>query len=238
MTLRVRTLWLFGLTLAFGSALSAGCGGDGGDARIAVNWAVAYVGPEATTCEAAGTPTVHLEARRPGSAQLYSFDFDCAPLNGITDYLPTGKYTITLSLLDLKKRPVASTTGDFDIRRHGTNELDAVRFDVQAFQVSWLLVLKGPNNAMSAPPCATFGVKTVEFSAQISSDTEGETFRFDCVENPGVGLTSAIRTGNYKYQFQLLDAANTPISTGIINSIVVGAGPQLVTVPPERFEFQ
>ena len=237
MTLRVRTLWLFGLTLAFGSTLAAGCGGDGGDARIAVNWAVAYVGPEPTTCDAAGTPTVRLEARRSGSTQLYSFDFDCAPLNGLTDYIPPGNYDVTLSLLDLKKRPVASTTGNFNINRRGTNELTPVQFQVQAFQVSWLLVVKGPGNAMRTSTCAELGVKTIEFSAQLSSESAGETYRFECLENPGLGLTSAIRTGNYAYQFRLLDATDKPLTESDLKPLVVGGGNQLAIVPAETFTF-
>jgi hypothetical protein len=236
MTLRVRTLWLFGFTLSLGAALGAGCGGDGGDARIAVNWAVAYVGPEATTCDAAGTPTVRLEARRRSSTQLYSFDFDCAPLNGLTDYIPPGNYDITLSLLDLKQRPVASTTGNFDIKRRGTNELNPVQFQVQAFQVSWLLVVKGPGNAMRTSSCAELGVKTIEFSAQLSSETAGEIYRFNCLENPGLGLTSAIRTGNYAYRFRLLDAADMPMTESDLKPLVVG-GNQLAVVPAETFTF-
>jgi hypothetical protein len=239
MMLRARTLWLFGVTLPLGAilGLGAGCGDGGSDARIAVNWSVAYVGPEATTCEAAGTPTVHLDARRSGSSQVYSFDFDCTPLNGVTDTLAPGTYEISLSLLDLKKRPVAFTSGTFDIHRHGPTELTPVQFQVQAFQVSWLLVLKAANNAMSTPPCAAFGVKTVEFSAQLSTESAGETFRFDCTENPGLGMTSAIRTGNYAYQFRLLDAADKPLTEGDIKPLVVG-GTQLAVVPSERFEFQ
>jgi hypothetical protein len=238
MTLRVRTLWLFGLTLALGSAASAGCGGDGGDAQIAITWRVAYVGPELTDCDAAGTPTVRLEARRGSSTttQPYSFEFPCASLKGVTEGLPTGNYDITLSLLDLKNRPVASTTGNFDVRRHGTNELNPVQFQVQAFQVSWLLVVKGPGNAMMTAPCAQLGVKTIEFSAKLSSDPAPEILRFDCLENPGAGLTSAIRTGNYAYQFRLLDATDKPLTESDLKPLVVG-GSQLAIVPSETFTF-
>jgi hypothetical protein len=238
MTLRVRTLWLFGLTLSVG--LGAGCGGDdGSDARIAVNWSVAYVGPEATTCDAAGTPTVRLEARRTSSSQTYTFDFDCGPQNGITDGIPPGTYDVRLSLLDLKQRPVASTMDTFEIRRRGPTELAPVQFQVQAFQVQWLMVVVDPmSKAMRVPTCAEVGVKTVEFSAQISSDPAGETFRFDCRDNPGVGLTSAVRIGSYSYQFRLLDATDKPLTEGDIKPIVVGSNNQLTMVPPERFEFQ
>lgn len=237
MTFRACTLWLFGLTSSL--ALGAGCGdGGGNDARIAVNWDVAYVGGQAAGCDRAGTPWVRLEARSAGSQHLYSFDFDCAPLNGLTDYLPPGSYDITLSLLDAKKRPVASTSGNFAIRRRGVNELDPVQFQVQALQVSWLMVLQEMGGAMKTPSCEALGVSKIEFSAQLSGDEVGETFQFACILNPGQGLTTAVRTGNYAYQFQLLDAADKPITQSDIKSVVVGPGPQLTAVPPERFAFQ
>jgi hypothetical protein len=235
MTLRAHTLWLFGLTLSLGAG--AGCGGDGSDAKIGITWDVAYVGPAATTCEALGTPTVHLEARASGNGQLYAFDFDCTPGSGITGFIPSGMYDITLSLLDLKKRAVASTGGMFTVNRHGVTELDPVEFQVQAFQVSWLLVVQPAGGTMSTPTCAGVGVKTIEFSAQLSGEPGGETFQFDCVGNPGQGMTSAVRTGTYAYQFSLLDAAGTALTQGDIKSVVVG-GTTLTAVPPERFAFQ
>jgi hypothetical protein len=239
MTFRARTLWLFGLTSLLG--LGAGCGGDGGDARISVAWDVAYVGGAPAGCENAGTPIVRLEATS-NSAHKYTFDFNCGLLSGVSDFLPPGSYDVRLSLLDSKNRPVAKTDGNFDIRRRGINELNAVQFRVQAMQLSWLLVVQAGNGAMSTPSCAQVGVKTVQFSAHLATDApaDSDVFQFDCLENPGLGVTTAMRTGNYSYQFTLLDAANKPLTQSDIKSVVIadGADAPLTMVPPERFAFQ
>lgn len=237
MLLRSRPLWLFGLTLSL--ALAAGCGdGDGdNDAMMEVNWDVAYVDNTAVSCPAAGTPWVRLDARSQRTGQMFTFEFNCESYRGRTDTIPSGPYEIFLSLLDGKRRPVASTGGGyFELRRRGVTQVDPVRFQIQSFLVSWLLVLEGMGGSMRpVTSCAEVGVSTVEFSAQLSGEPEGEVFRFNC--DPGLGATSAIRVGSYGYQIRLLNAADAPVTTTDVKGpIVVGtdARPRI----SERFVFK
>lgn len=209
-----RTLWLAGLTVM--SLGPLGCVvEDTDDSAFVARWRVAYVADGgAVSCEDAGTPTVRLRARNIRTQATYNADFPCDATSGITDVLPVGDYEVTLALLDDFRapdgtkagRPVSQITGGpWAIRRHGLTALDAIEFQVQAFELEWLLV-RNAGGTMQSVSCQEAGATHVLFETRLASEDK-ETFRFDCRE--GGGITQAIRVGTYAGQVKLVNRVGT-----------------------------
>ena len=151
-----RTLWLAGLTVM--SLGPLGCVvEDTDDSAFVAQWRVAYVANGgAVSCEDAGTPTVRLQARNIRSGAMYTANFPCEATSGITDVLPVGDYEVELALLDnftnpdgtKAGRPVSQITGGpWAVRRHGLTDLDPIEFQVQVFEIDWILVRNAPGGA-------------------------------------------------------------------------------------------
>ncbi|HEY0709345.1 MAG TPA: hypothetical protein VGG33_21225 [Polyangia bacterium] len=209
MTWHTRTLLMIGITLTLG--LGAGCGvDDDDDSALAVTWDLRYVGGGNTPldCAGAGTPTVRLDISGRRHKGVLSFDFPCGDRRGLTTRLVPDYYDLQLSLLDAKGVPISSLTGESEVRRHGATLLPAVIFDVQSWLVSWIFVVEGANGTMRSATCAEVGVKTVSFEATLAGETP-LSFPFDC--QPGLGITTGVRTGSWSYQLRLLDAAGQPL---------------------------
>src|SRR4029453_14835768 len=155
------------------------------------------------TCDDAGTPFVQLDARNLQTSAVYTTKTACGLLYARTEGLPLGPYEGTMSLLDGRGRPVSQIVGGpFDVRRHDLTALRPVQFQVQVFEVGWILVRQ--TGATSRPlTCTEAGARTVELITQLASEPS-EKFTFDC--NDGEGITQAIRVGNYAYQARLLNA--------------------------------
>ncbi len=232
---RKRTLWLPGfMALTLGAV---GCVVEGGadDSAFEVSWALSYVSDGApVNCEDAGTPWVSLQARHLQTNSVYTGEFPCGSLRGITQVLPHGQYEVTLSLLDQQKRPVSQITGDgsFAIGRHGLTGLPPIEFQIQTWEVEWLLVHQ-VGNQMRAASCAEAGVKTVELETRLGSENR-EKFSFPCEEVPGI--TQAIRTGTYAYQLRLLDAAGNTLTETPVKSYRVPA--DAAAILSETFVFE
>jgi hypothetical protein len=214
--LRLRTLWLPGfMTMALGAV---GCViEEADDSAFLVSWDLAYVGEGSrVNCEDAGTPTVSLQARHLNTGATYVGEFPCSSLRGISQVLPHGQYEATLSLLDDRGRPVSLIQGGpFNIHRHGLTELPLIEFQVQAWELAWVLVRAiGPTSTRIAS-CAEGGVHTVELETQLASEPR-EKYTFPCED--GAGITQAIRTGTYAYQVRLLDAAGTMLTETEVKS--------------------
>ena len=237
-----RTLWLAGLTVM--SLGPLGCVvEDTDDSALVAQWRVAYVAEGGVvSCEDAGTPTVRVSAKNIRSGAMYTFDFPCGAGSGITDVLPVGAYEVTLALLDgfrtpdgvMAGRPVSQITGGpWEVRRHGLTALDAIEFQVQVFEVDWILVKNVPGMGMRSVTCTEVGAATVELSAQLASEP-AEKFRWACAD--GGGITQAIRVGNYANQVRLLNAMNLPLSeTNVMPVRVVGTERPAITV---QFDLQ
>ncbi len=218
MMCRRSTLWLFGLTLAVG--VGAGCvSGDDRDARMSVSWRVAYVGGGGVTCKNADTPKVRLDARSHETGEIFDFEYGCEGGRGVTAEIPGGWYDVQLTLLDSKDRAVAGTTGEFELRNHGTTHLDRVQFEVQSWEVSWAFSIEA-NGSMRPGRCDEVGVKTVEFIAQQASEA-AESFPFDC--EFGLGFTTAVRAGSYAYKTRLLDGTGRTVAESPVRSQVLGS---------------
>jgi hypothetical protein len=210
-----RTLWLAGLT-----AMSLGPLGcvveDTDDSAFVAQWRVAYVaGGGPVSCEDAGTPTVRLRARNIRSGAQYTANFPCTAGAGITEVLPVGDYEVELALLDSftnadgtkAGRPVSQITGGpWAVRRHGLTNLDPIEFQVQVFEIDWILVNTTTNKSVM---CETAGATTVELDTQLGNEAH-EKFRWACSD--GGGVTQAVRVGNYANQVRLLNAAGTVLS--------------------------
>jgi hypothetical protein len=208
MTWHIRTLLMIGITLGLG----AGCVGDDDDedSALAVTWDLRYVGGVNVPLDCAGadTPTVRLDIRGRRRGEVLSFDFPCTDRRGLTTRLTPDYYDLQLSLLDRKGVPISALTGESEVRRHGTTLLPAVVFDVQSWLVSWTFVIEGAGGVMRSASCAEVGVKTVAFEATLAGESP-LTFPFDC--QPGLGVTTGVRIGNWSYQLKLIDAAGQPL---------------------------
>jgi hypothetical protein len=211
--LRLRTVWLPGFMTV---VLGAGCVIDEtDDSAFAVAWDLVYVEEQGrVTCEDAGTPWVSIQARHLYTNSLYTGEFDCSALQGITQVLPHGPYEATLSLLDQQRRPVSLISGPFDIHRHGLTELPEIQFQIQTWELEWILIQTTPGGQRSAS-CAEVGARTVELETQLASEPR-EKYIFPCED--GGGISQAIRTGTYAYQVRLLDGAGAPISETLVMS--------------------
>ena len=213
-----RTLWLAGLTMM--SLGPLGCVvEDTDDSALVAEWRVAYVaGGGVVDCEAAGTPTVRLRARNIRSGAMYTANFPCQASSGITDVLPVGDYEVELALLDnfvnpdgtKAGRPVSQITGGpWAVRRHGLTYLERIEFQVQVFEIDWILVRNVPGQAMRSVMCEEAGATTVELDTQLGNEAK-EKFRWPCAD--GGGITQAIRVGNYANQVRLLGAGGAVLS--------------------------
>jgi len=203
--LSTSTLWRAGVTLLCLGAV--GCViEDADDSAFAVSWNLAYVaGGQLVSCADAGTPTVQLQARHLQSQNAYTTSFPCADLGGVSEVLPSGPYEVTLSLLDALGRPVSAiANGPFDISRRRLTRLPDTQFQIQAWDLAWIISGTDPTGGMSILACADVGAQTVELFTRLGSEGP-EMFEFDC--GLGQGTSQAIRTGNYAYQVRLLDPA-------------------------------
>ena len=215
---QTRTLWLAGLT-----AMSLGPLGcvveDTDDSALVASWRVAYVaGGGPVSCEDSGTPTVRLTAKNLRTGAVFPGDFPCQAGSGVTDVLPLGEYEVNLALLDAKGRTVSQLSGGpWPVRRHGLTSLDPIEFQVQVFELDWILV-KNTGGVMSQATCPQVGAATVELEVGLASEPR-EKFRFDC--NDGEGITQAIRVGNYAAQVRLLDATGKSLSETTVMSVRV-----------------
>ena len=225
---RSRTLWLFGLTLSLG----AGCVSGDDDATMSLSWRVGYVDGGGVTCKDAGTPTVRLLAVSHDTGQEHTFDFDCSRGRGITREVPAGLYDLDLFLLDAKGRPVAGTSGEADLRRHGSTRLDPVNFEVQSWLVAWAFSIE-QMGSMRPGTCDEVGVSKVEFITQQAGEA-GEMYVFDC--KFGQGATAAIQPGTYAYKVRLMDAAGKPLNETPVRAAVVDAKTRPVV--KELFPFK
>jgi hypothetical protein len=217
--------------------LGAGCGTSDDDGAVVAQWGVAYAtkAPVAPPipCADAGTDWVRLSLKSRRNVGAFSFDFPCASGSGLTDEIPAGSYDVTLSLLDAKMRPVSQISGAYEISRHGRTVLDAIQFQVLAWQVNWTITRKPAGMTEQLATCADVGVKTVELITQLGSE-EQERYPFDCTV--GAGLTQAVRAGSYGYQVRALDAAGQPVMATAVKSQVLSDDlPPSITVP---FQFQ
>jgi hypothetical protein len=215
---RSRTLWLPGFMMMTLGAV--GCViEEADDSAFLVSWDLAYVDNGGrVNCEDAGTPTVSLQARHLNTGSTYVGEFDCGSLRGITQVLPHGQYEATLSLLDDQKRPVSQITGGpFAVHRHGLTELPLIEFQVQTWELAWVLV-RDLGGAMRPASCAEAGVHTVELETQLASEPR-EKYEFPCED--GDGITQAIRTGTYAYQVRLLDAGGQVLTETDVKSYKV-----------------
>jgi hypothetical protein len=230
---RMRTLWLPGfMTMTLGAV---GCVIEGADdSAFDVTWDLSYVDDGGrVNCEDAGTPWVSLQARHLNTNSVYSGDFPCASLRGISQVLPHGQYEATLSLLDEQKRPVSQITGGpFSVHRHGLTALPMIEFQIQTWELEWLIVRRVGDRTRPAT-CGEAGVRTIELETQLG--TEGrEKYTFPC-DDLG-GITQAIRTGTYAYQVRLLDAAGNMLTETPVKSYRVSDQAQAFLT--ETFEIE
>jgi hypothetical protein len=223
---RLRTLWLPGFMLMTLGAV--GCViEEADDSAFLVSWDLFYVDNGGrVNCEDAGTPTVGLEARHLITGSTYSGEFDCSELRGITQRLPHGDYKVTLALLDELKRPVSLIdVGGFNIRRHGLTEMPLIEFQVQAWELQWVLV-RETGTGTRFTSCAEAGVRTIELETQLANEPR-EIYTFPCED--GEGITQAIRTGLYAYQLRLLDDRGNPLfETNVMSYDVPAERPALI----------
>jgi hypothetical protein len=196
------------------------------DSAFLATWDLAYVDEGGrVTCDDAGTPTVSLHARHLNTGSTYVGEFPCSSLRGISQVLPHGQYEATLALLDSKKRPVSQISGPFDIRRHGLTELPLIEFQVQAWELAWTLV-RQVGERTQFTTCREAGVHTIELETQLANEPR-EKFSFPCED--GIGITEAIRTGVYAFQFRLLDAGgNTLFEDDVMSYEVEPTRPALI----------
>ncbi len=224
---RLRTLWLPGfMTMTLGAV---GCViEEADDSAFLASWDLAYVDNGGrVSCEDAGTPTVALDARHLNTGATYVGEFACSALRGISQVLPHGQYEATLSLLDEQKRPVSQIAGPFNIHRHGLTELPLIEFQVQVWELEWVLIRK-VGTATRFTSCAEAGVRTIELETQLASEAR-EKFTFPCED--GGGITQAIRTGVYAYQLRLLDGGgNSVYETNVMSYEVPDARPASLDV--------
>ncbi len=212
---RLRTLWLPGFMIMTLGAV--GCViEEADDSAFETAWDLAYVDNQGrVNCEDAGTPWVSLQARHLHTNSLYTGEFSCEAMRGLSQVLPHGPYEATLSLLDEQKRPVSLITGGpFDIHRHGLTQLPDIEFQVQTWELEWILIRTTPGGQRSGT-CAEIGARTVELETQLASEPH-EKYSFPCED--GGGITQAIRTGTYAYQVRLLDGAGAKISETLVMS--------------------
>ena len=219
--LSTSTLWRTGVTLLCLGAV--GCViEDADDSAFTVSWNLAYVaGGRAVSCADAGTPTVQLTARHLQSQNAYTSTFPCTDLGGVSEVLPSGPYEVTLSLLDDLNRPVSAIAGGpFDISRRRLTPLPDIQFQIQAWDIAWIISSTDPTGAMSILGCPDVGGEIVELFTRLGSE-EPDTFEFAC--GLGQGTSQAIRTGNYAYQVRLLNPQRQVLAETGVLSLRVGA---------------
>ena len=238
MTWQSRTVWMIGITLFLG--LGTGCGvDDDDDGAMLLGWNLQYVEDmtpmDCAGAGAVGEKTVRLDIRGRRSGQANQYDFRCTDGQGLTQRLAPDFYDVTVTLLNSQGVPLSSIQspidGPVEVRRHGATPLPTIIFSVQSWIVNWTFVAPGPGGVMRAATCEEVGVKMVEFRPQMLPEPP-QMFAFEC--GPNLGITTGIPTGNYSYNFRLLNAAGAPVLTTPIKGPVL-VGKDLRPVVSELF---
>jgi hypothetical protein len=96
---------------------------------------------------------------------------------------------------------------------------------VQAWELAWTLV-RQVGERTQFTTCREAGVHTIELETQLANEPR-EKFSFPCED--GIGITEAIRTGVYAFQFRLLDAGgNTLFEDDVMSYEVEPTRPALI----------
>jgi hypothetical protein len=208
--LRIRTLLLFGLAAV--SLGASGCIiGDTDNSAMIVDWDLRYVGPDERTqgdrvaCEDAGTTTVELEMRNRSTNAVFKDSYQCKDFGGKSKVLPSGLYDVRIALKTAGGQEISAQQVQAEVVRRGLTDLGLVIFQVQSFELTWTV-----SRGNMATMCDKVDGKDVKLIAQLANEPS-KSYLFPCSDHGGV--TTAILTGPYNLQVQLLNSAGAVIST-------------------------
>ncbi len=215
---RKSTVWLAGLMAA---VLGAGCGDGGGSSSIRVRWDIAYLNGAPADCKLADTPTVSLLGQNLNTGEKFTATAPCTDNFAVLGKLPTGPYRLSVSLLDRKNREVSVVDyASIETRRNGVVEPDPAPFDIQAWDISWVIMIEpaagGPARNSN---CQEVGATDVELTWQLGNE-QPESVLFACNATPARGLSPAIGTGFYQAQVRLLAGQQELSNTGFMGKEV------------------
>jgi hypothetical protein len=218
----------------------AGCGGGGGhsagNAYVYVQWTLADVGNPAKkdlSCPQVGGGDVVLTMVNNATQQTYTDTFPCTSTNyaGTSAYLPSGTYSITMSLYgDMQDYGNTTTLLDQLVATEtllgGENDLGPTDFQVNSFGLGWVVTSGG-----LASSCAAVGANFVELDVYYSGQTQATAYYLDCYNYSPPLYTLSIPLGTYNVQWQafLVDANyhDVPGSIGTqLTSYTVSTGVQ------------
>jgi hypothetical protein len=235
---QVRLIGIFG-TLAL---IGAGCGGGGhssGNAYVSAQWSVADLGnpTKGLRCEDVGGGDVVVTMfnnARPQDPNPPTYTFPCASYAGTTYSVPSGTYTITVSLYgDVKDYgkdpPLLDELSVTQTLLSGTNPLSATDFLVNSFVLGWMV-------NSGATTCTAVGGSYVELDVTFPNQSQPSAYYLDCLGyNPAATLSIPIAanyglaSGYYSVSLNayLVDANYTRLVAGTLSpSYVVTDGVQ------------
>jgi hypothetical protein len=168
----------------------------GGSGAFAVAWKLSWLGLPARPlgCSEAGVATLVLEGSD-GASRSFREELPCAAGHGASRALPAGRYQVKLSVTDAAGVALAAQSGSYDLRP-GSTDLGEVGFELQSFELAWML-----RRAQRAVTCAEVSAATVVLVAQYGAEAP-VNHQFPC--GAGHAQTVAVRQGDYSLALRLL----------------------------------
>jgi len=222
---------IFGMLALFG----AGCGSNqsSANAYVTLQWDIFDVGDTAMnsplTCADVGGGTIVLTSVNQATQMTYTDTFTCASGAGSSANLPSGTYSLTVSLYGDRTMYGNSTTLLYQVPYtqtllSGPNPLPVVDFMVNSFVLGWQVTSGG-----LATTCTAVGGSYVELDVFFSGQTQATAYYLDCLGyNPAATLSIPMGTYNVQWQAFLVDAnyqdvpgtagtqlASYPVATGV-----------------------
>jgi hypothetical protein len=175
-------------------------------ARLAFEWDLSYVDGKPADCESADTPTVTLHLDPAPNGTPVDVNFPCDAGAGLATGIEPGNYEVTLDLVDVHGRVVASLTHPpVGLFVGTTTQLgDPAVLPVQTWDLAWTIGQRG-GRPLS---CDDVNGASVQFTAQLGGEPP-QSYLLPCHDYQAV--TTAIPAGDYNVRMLLLDHAGRAI---------------------------
>jgi hypothetical protein len=200
---------ILGMLALFG----AGCGSNqpSANAYVSLQWDIFDVGDTTMnsplTCADVGGGAIVLTSVNQATQMTYTDTFACATAAGSSANLPSGTYSLTVSLYGDPTKYGNSTTLLDQVTYtqtllSGPNPLPVVDFMVNSFVLGWTVTSGG-----LATTCTAVGGSYVELDIYFSGQTQPTAYYLDCLGyNPAATLSIPMGTYNVQWQAFLVDA--------------------------------
>jgi hypothetical protein len=191
----------------------AGCGSNqpSANAYVSLQWDIFDVGDTTMnsplTCADVGGGAIVLTSVNQATQMTYTDTFACATAAGSSANLPSGTYSLTVSLYGDPTKYGNSTTLLDQVTYtqtllSGPNPLPVVDFMVNSFVLGWTVTSGG-----LATTCTAVGGSYVELDIYFSGQTQPTAYYLDCLGyNPAATLSIPMGTYNVQWQAFLVDA--------------------------------